>query len=187
MGSDGVAGKDDRHHDRYQQRHFECPPEVWVAPASPGIFTFSFGPGAGIVQNFKLTAEDDILAGSFAQPDGFIPGVPAQPAAIGGVIILWSNGLGPLNMPVATGEASGAENPILFAEKTVRVFIGGQEAQVLAAFLQQTNVGLNQINAIVPEGVEPGDAVPIVVEVDCGDGNVFRSRDDVTIAVRPRP
>jgi hypothetical protein len=46
-------------------------------------------------------------------------------------------------------------------------------------------VALNQINAVVPEGVEPGDAVPIVVEVDCGDGNIFRSRDDVTIAITP--
>jgi uncharacterized protein (TIGR03437 family) len=63
--------------------------------------------------------------------------------------------------------------------------IGGVEAQVLGAFLHSQFVALNQINAIVPEGVEPGDAVPIVIEVDCGDGTVFRSREDVTIAIAP--
>ena len=54
---------------------------------------------------------------------------------------------------------------------------------MLGAFLQSQFVALNQINAIVPEGIEAGTAVPIVIEVDCGDGNVFRSRDDVTIAI----
>ena len=69
----------------------------------------------------------------------------------------------------------------------VRVFIGGVEAQVLGAVLQPENVGLNQINAVVPEGVTPGNELPIVIEVDCGDGKVLRSREDVTIAVRAAP
>jgi hypothetical protein len=42
-----------------------------------------------------------------------------------------------------------------------------------------------QVNAVVPAGVTPGDMVSIVIEVDCGDGAVFRSREDVTIAVGP--
>ena len=67
------------------------------------------------------------------------------------------------------------------------MFIGGQEAQVLGAVLQPTSVGLNQINVFVPEGVEPGGAVPIVIEVECPDGTKIRSREDVTIAVRARP
>ncbi len=69
----------------------------------------------------------------------------------------------------------------------MRVFVGGVEAQVLGSVLQPTSVGLSQINIIIPDGVTPGDAVPIVIEVDCGDGNVFRSRADVTIAVRLTP
>ncbi len=44
---------------------------------------------------------------------------------------------------------------------------------------------VNQVNAVIPAGVTPGDTVSIVIEVDCGGGNVFRSRDDVTIAVDP--
>ncbi len=111
------------------------------------------------------------------------PIVNENPAKIDGIITLWANGLGPLTGTVPSGDIPEPGAPILFAAKTVRVFIGGIEAQVLGAFLQSQFVALNQINAIVPAGVEPGDAVPIVIEVDCGDGNVFRSRDDVTIAI----
>ncbi len=114
------------------------------------------------------------------------PIVNEKPAKIGGVVTIWANGLGPLNGTVPSGDIPEPGAPLLFAAKTVTVLIGGVEAQVLGgAFLQPQFVSLNQINAIVPEGVEPGDAVPIVIEVDCGDGNVFRSREDVTIAIAP--
>ena len=110
-----------------------------------------------------------------------------QAAAVGGVIIVWSNGLGPLTLTPATGSASGLENPLPLVTKTVRVFIGGVEAITVVPFLQQASVGLNQINVVVPEGVEPGDEVPIVIEVECEDKTVLRSREDATIAVRARP
>ena len=71
--------------------------------------------------------------------------------------------------------------------KTVRVFIGGMEARIIGSpVLQPTNVGLNQINVFVPS-VTPGDEVPIVIEVDCGNGEVFRSSAEVTPAVRAAP
>ena len=66
--------------------------------------------------------------------------------------------------------------------KTVRVLIDGVVATTFPV-LHPTLVGVNQINAVIPEGVTPGDTVSIVIEVDCGDGKVFRSREDVTIAV----
>ncbi len=111
--------------------------------------------------------------------------VNERPAKIGGMITLWTNGLGPFSGTVPSGDVPGPEAPILFASKAVTVLIGGMEAHVLGAFLHSQFVALNQINAIVPEGVEPGDSVPIVIEVDCGDGKVFRSRKDVTIAIAP--
>ena len=121
------------------------------------------------------------------QPQGFLANVTGQAAAVGGVIIVWSNGLGPLTVTPATGSASGLGNPLPLVTKTVRVFIGGMEAITVVPFLQQTSVGLNQVNVVVPEGVEPGDQVPIVIEVDCDDKTVLRSREDATIAVRARP
>ncbi len=164
---------------------------VWSEPfpvnatlASPGIFEFP--PGQAIVTNFSL-GDDGVIQDSWAQPDGSVPdpNVVTQPAAIGGVITLWGNGLGPvMPAPPPTGTAPGVA---LFVEKTIRVLVGGEQAAVLGSVLHGGSIGLNQINAIVPDGVTPGDAVPIVIEVDCGDDNVFRSRSDVTIAVRPRP
>ncbi len=160
--------------------------------------------------NFKVTIEEQISETGNDPPAGILDtmpdaGLPAgetgssaiplpangQPivneksAKIGGIITLWTNGLGPFSGTVPSGDVPGPEAPILRAAKTVTVLIGGVEAQVLGAFLHSQFVALNQINAIVPEGVEPGDAVPIVIEVDCGDGTVFRSREDVTLAIAP--
>ena len=162
-----------------------APFEADAAPASPGIFSFEFGPGRGIVQN---------LDGPFAQPVGSLGGIPARPALIGDFVIVWCHGLGPLDFsPVggelATGDIPGFDNAeppnpiLLLPTKEVRVFVGGVRAQVVVPFLHPTLVALNQVNVQIPNGVEPGDQVSIVIEVDCGNGEVFRSREDVTIAV----
>jgi len=156
-----------------------APFSVDAALASPGIFTFDFGPGRAIVQN---------LNGSFAQPAGSLGETPSEPAAIESVIIIWANGLGPVPSPPATGEVPGFDgdgNPVLpVPGKTVRALIGGRPATAFPV-LHPTLVGLYQVNAVIPADIATGDAVPIVIEVDCGDGTVLRSREDVTIAVRP--
>ncbi|HUG81596.1 MAG TPA: hypothetical protein VML01_08030 [Bryobacterales bacterium] len=175
------------------------PRMVPVAEASPGIFTFEFGGGLAAIQNFKLSAEDDVVPGSIAQPAGSV--CPAlgiapddcmiddQPAAVGGVIVIFANGLGLLDGVVETGDIPPA-GPPLQTVKEVRVWFGppGNQVQGVTLFsgLQSAFVGLNQINAIVPD-IAPGDAVPIQIEVVCDDGTTIRSRSDVTIAVRPAP
>ena len=161
------------------------PFEVDAALASPGIFMFPPGTTRGVVTNFKGGEEDDVIAGSWAQPPGSIDPVVGQPAAIGGVVTIWCSGLGPVSPRPVTGDIP-APGTVPVTDKIVRVFVGGVEAQVLAAVLQPQNVGLNQINLFIPEGVTPGDAVPIVIEVECADGTKIRSREDVTIAVRQR-
>ena len=144
---------------------------------------FPPGTAQAIVTNFRQEG-DDVITGSWAQPPGSVDPAEGQPAAIGGVVTIWCNGLGPVSPEPATGDIP-SPGTLAIADKTVRVFIGGVEAEVLgSAVLQPASVGLNQINVVIPEGVTPGNAVPIVIEVDCGDGNIFRSREDVTIAVR---
>ena len=161
------------------------PFEVDAALASPGIYMFPPGTTQAIVTNFKQ-AGDDVIEGSWAQPSGSVDPREGQPAAIGGVVTLWCDGLGPVSPLPATGDIP-ASGTVPVTDKTVRVFVGGIEAQVLGAVLQPTSVGLNQINIIIPAGVTPGDAVPIVIEVECPDGTKLRSREDATIAVRAAP
>jgi uncharacterized protein (TIGR03437 family) len=61
-----------------------------------------------------------------------------------------------------------------------RVLIGGVEAQVLFSGMSPQFVGVYQVNVIVPGGVQPGDAVSLVIEI-----GGLQSRQDVTIAVAP--
>ncbi len=161
------------------------PFEVEAALASPAIYMFPPGTTQAIVTNFKQEG-DGVIPGSWAQPAGAVDPIEGQAAAIGGVVTIWGNGLGRVSPLPATGNIPPA-GTVPFADKVVRVFVGGVEAQVLGAVLQPTSVGLNQINIFVLEGVAPGDAVPIVIEVECPDGTKLRSREDVTIAVRSAP
>lgn len=163
---------------------------VWSEPfvanaalASPGIFVF--GGTKAIVTNFS-TGNDDVIAGSWAQPDGSIQGVDTQAAAVGGVITVWCGGLGPVTETPETGDIPMGTLPE--TTKTVRLLIDGIEATIIGKpVLHPTSVGLNQINAFVPEGVEPGDEVPIVIEVECDDGTILSNQANATIAVRPAP
>ncbi len=148
------------------------PREVQVAPVSPGIFTFEFGTGPAIVQNFKFQ-EDDVIDGSFALAPDSVPGVETQAAPVGGAIVIFANGLGAVDGPIADGEAGLRQ-----VAGAAKVLIGGIEAQIIGVVLHATLVALNQVNAFVP-GVEPGDQVSIQIEV-----NGVRSRPDVFIAVR---
>jgi uncharacterized protein (TIGR03437 family) len=47
----------------------------------------------------------------------------------------------------------------------VTVRIGGRVAEVKLSGLTAGAVGLYEVHAVVPGGVEPGDAVPVTVEV----------------------
>jgi len=58
------------------------------------------------------------------------------------------------------------------------VLIGGRQAQVPFSGMSPQFPGVNQINAVVPEGVQPGNQVPIQLMV----GGVTTS-NQVTIAV----
>lgn len=149
-----------------------------LARISPAFFSFDFGSGRAVAVNLKIDGQSDVINGSVAQPAGSLEGVTTQPAKLGGVVTLYANGLGPVEPPAATGDDSldglrGATIP-------VKVLVGPAEAEVLFAGLAPQFVGVYQINIVIPLAVVPGGAVPVVIE----QGGV-RSREDVTIAVRP--
>ena len=148
------------------------PVQLQVAPTSPGVFTTQFGAGPAIAINAD---------GTLAQPTGAIGA--SRPAAVGDVIVLLVSGLGATTPPGVTGDDSFDLGGAFVRRDTVqpvRVTIGGVEAPVAFAGLSPQFVGVYQINVTVPEGVAPGDAVSLVVEVGGRS-----SRGDVTLAVSP--
>jgi uncharacterized protein (TIGR03437 family) len=171
--------------------------EFSAADASPGIFTLQFGPGPAIVTNVAFAGGPAVVNGSFAQPQGSVCttlglppgcGVADEPAPVGGAVTIWSNGLGPVDVPVESGNIPTTVGPggFVAAVKPVRVFIGGVQAQVIGAALHSQFVALNQVNVIVPN-VPAGNAVPVQIEIDLNPGGTVRSRGDATMAVRAAP
>jgi uncharacterized protein (TIGR03437 family) len=87
----------------------------------------------------------------------------SNPAKRGQTIFLYANGLGPVNNQPASG------HPALDATSTtkqqVTVSFGGQTATASFAGLAPGFPGLYQINVAVPQGVTPGNAVPVTISV----------------------
>lgn len=112
--------------------------------------------------------------GAFTHVDG--SAVTAQsPAQRGELVILYATGLGQVTPAVPTGALpAGISNTIA----PVTLTIGGINVTPDFAGLSGCCVGLNQINARIPLGVSPGNAVPVVLSIG------GRSSNPATIAVQ---
>jgi uncharacterized protein (TIGR03437 family) len=138
------------------------PEEVLVTSAQPGVFTKSqAGSGQGIVADPSYRIVE-----------------PGNPARAGDTVIIFSTGLGAVSPRVTAGMPAPAQ-PLARAQNGTMVTVGGIPAQVIYAGLSPGWAGLYQINIIVPDGVAPGDAVPVVVT------SGSRPSPPVTMAVRP--
>jgi uncharacterized protein (TIGR03437 family) len=133
-----------------------------VAASAPGIFTLAssgLGPAAVLNQDNSVNSA-------------------ANPAPRGSIIQIYATGEGQTSPPGVTGSVTGTDlkTPV----QSVKVAIGGQDAFVQYASSAGAAVaGLFQVNAVVPQSVTPGAAVPIAVSV----GGV-PSQGGVTIAVQ---
>jgi uncharacterized protein (TIGR03437 family) len=124
------------------------PEPVTIAPAQPAVFTLDLsGKGPGIIDVYK--------------PDGTHLGV-GQPASAGYVIVIYCAGLGAVDPPVDAGV--GPPQPSKTVNE-VTATIGGLRAQVLFAGVVAGFPGEYQVNVVVPDGVTPGDSVPVVLAV----------------------
>ncbi len=142
-----------------------APQSVTVAPAAPGIFTLdSSGSGQGIIVGVTTS-------GAQAIADA------AHPVKQGDALVIYCTGLGKVDPPVPTGQVAPA-SPTSNTVNQVAVTVGGVPAQVFFSGLTSGFVGLYQVNAYVPGGVQPGDHVPVVVTA------AGQSSLPVTIAVR---
>ena len=87
----------------------------------------------------------------------------ASPAARGATVLLYCNGLGPVNNQPADG-ALASSTALSTTTTTPTVTIGGKKAQVLFSGLAPGFPGLYQINVIVPADAPTG-AQPVIVTI----------------------
>ena len=102
----------------------------------------------------------------------------ANPAGRGSVVSIYATGEGQTSPAEVTGSVTGStlKTPL----QQVTVTIGGIGATVQYAGSAPDSVaGLLQVNAVVPPGVSPGSAAPVLVNV-AGTP----SQAGVTIAVK---
>jgi uncharacterized protein (TIGR03437 family) len=138
---------------------------AWTVPvvaSAPGIFTLAAsGVGPAAVLNQDNSVND-----------------ASHPAMRGSIIQIFATGEGQTSPPGVTGTVTGSDSkkPLL----PVKVAIGGHDALVeFEGSAGNAVAGLFQVNAVVPQTVTPGTAVPIAISV----GGVV-SQSGVTIAVQ---
>lgn len=135
------------------------PAQVTVGPASPGIFTTGPPDFRAIAQNFP--------DGTLAQPPNSIPGLTTHPAKTGDVLVIYCNGLGAVNTPIADGAASIDALRSTLVKPIV--LLGGVPVDPVNVFfsgLTPQFVGVNQVNIIVPANAPRGDKVSIQFQLN---------------------
>jgi uncharacterized protein (TIGR03437 family) len=137
---------------------------VDVGPADPAIFPY---PSPG----------DPASQGAIVNPVNYAVAQPGSPVTAGDAIAIFCTGLGAVDQKVSDG-AGAPFSPVADTVVIPTVTIGGQSSKVFFSGLTPGSVGLYQINATVPSGVTPGDAVPVVISID------GRTGPSLTIAVK---
>ncbi len=147
---------------------------VTIAPAGPGIFTFSYGAGQAIAYNYA----DGSWASSTAIPTDPTHLFRAVKINDPNPLIIYATGLGAVTPPVSSGSPPAA-GVIAYATTTPQVLIGGVAAEQWSSpVFRRSYPGVYQLNVRVPTGTPTGSAVPLQIQLD---GVI--SRNDVTIAV----
>jgi uncharacterized protein (TIGR03437 family) len=139
------------------------PQSLVVAQAQPGIFT---------------TNQQSTGQGSIVKSDGVTLVQPGTPASAGDTIVIYCTGLGAVTPAVMEGSPAPMGPPLATTLNPVVVTIGGQAATVAFSGLAPGFAGLYQVNVVVPSGITPGNAVPVVLSV------AGQTSPPVTIAVQ---
>jgi uncharacterized protein (TIGR03437 family) len=139
-----------------------APFPVAVAAATTAIFTgdaSGHGQGAILNQDYSLNT-------------------PAHPAPRGQYVFIYGTGEGVTTPPGVDGRISGT--PLPKVNLSCSASIGGQTATTnYCGESPGATAGLVQVNALIPESVTPGSAVPVSITI----GGVV-SQANVTVAVK---
>jgi uncharacterized protein (TIGR03437 family) len=132
--------------------------QVPVAAAKPGIFTNGQGQGAILNEDWSINSA-------------------TKPAQRGRYVMIYATGEGVTTPPGVDGRVTGT--PLPTAVAACSATIGGQAATVTyCGEAPGFTAGVVQVNALVPESVTPGGAVPVAITI----GGVT-SQAGVTLAV----
>lgn len=133
-----------------------------VAAVVPGIFTIdASGHGQGAIVN----------------QDGTVNSI-SNPASVGSIVFLYATGEGQTNPAGVDGQPDAVPLPQPVAQP-VAATVGGVNAKVLyAGGVSGLVAGVLQANVEIPQGVTPGNSVPIVLSIG-GKG----TQTNVTLAV----
>jgi len=133
---------------------------VAIAASNPALFTVGSGTGQVAVLN----------------QDGSLNSA-ANPAPAGTIVVMYATGEGQTSPEGVDGQVTGTTLPKPLLPVTVT--IGNQTADLLYAGEAPGEIaGVMQLNVTIPSGVQPGSAVPVVLQV--GDAS---SPAGVTLAV----
>jgi uncharacterized protein (TIGR03437 family) len=137
--------------------------QLTLGAAAPGIFTINqTGTGQGAIFN----GATNILADANA------------PVSVGDVITIYCTGLGEVNNEPNSGAPAPGTPNLATTIIPPSVTVGGVTANLPYSGLTPGSIGLYQINALIPDGVAPGNAVPVVISASGIDSNT------ATIAVK---
>jgi uncharacterized protein (TIGR03437 family) len=145
-----------------------APVDLLVADTAPGVFTV----------NSQGTGQGAVLVGGTSQiaaPVGSIPGALTGPATAGQTVSIFLAGMGTVSNPPADGSPSTGTS---LTTVTPVVNIGGVPATVSYSGLAPGEVGLYQLNVLVPAGTMTGNAVPILITIGNETANL------VTMAIQ---
>lgn len=116
-----------------------------IQPVSPGVFIVPLTLRAAAQnQDFSLNTE-------------------SNPVAPGGVVLLYTTGLGPVDPPVQAGDAAPLA-PLSWTTEEVTATVGNRSASVLFSGLAPGFAGLNQVNLQIPDDLPTGE-YPVILKV----------------------
>lgn len=131
------------------------PFQVNVTATAPGIFTYN--PTGG-------TLDPTLLQAVIQNPPDYNNSninSPSNPAPAGSVVVVYMDGTGAVQNPLADGKAATGTNPATAASSAT---IGGEAAAVQYLGLTPGDVGLAQANIQIPADLQSGD-YPLVINV----------------------
>jgi len=150
--------------------------KVPTEPIAPGIFNTpdpkNGGSGATSPDPPPLLAFAFNSDGTIAGQSGSIAGIPSHPAKSGDTITVLANGLGPVTPSITDGVPS---NETVRHVGPTPVFIGGIRCPVSFAGLSASQVGVNQLRVVVPDGVHG------IVPIQINAGHIITSRDVIVV------